>query len=496
MSRLGVPPFLPPEAPATRRRAGLLLPLFSLPGPGFGAEAREVIRFLDRAGLSVWQVLPLGPTHADGSPYQCLSSFALNPVFLDEEDLSRDAAFKPGVPVRDRRRGIGAGDSLLEEFAAFARDESGWLEDYALFTAIKAELGGDDWTEWPASLRDRDPGALQGFREIHGEALHGIAFEQFLLDRQWLALRREASRRGIRLFGDLPIFVAGDSADVWANREQFRLDADGRPEVVAGVPPDYFSETGQRWGNPLFDYERMERDGFSWWKARFARHLEIYDWVRIDHFRGLEAYWEIDAGAETAADGRWVSAPGEAILATLESTAEGHLPLVAEDLGVITPEVTELRERFDLPGMKILQFAFEGEDNPYRPSRHEPRSVVYTGTHDNDTTLGWWRGLGPEQQERVRRTLDDEQGIAPDVPMPQALVRSAMASVANLAIVPLADFLELGSEARINVPGTTEGNWQWRFRPGTLSRELAERIRTSALEHDRVPGRDEKAATS
>ena len=479
---------LPFEAPASVRRAGLLLPVFSLPRPGFGADARSLLRFLDRAGLTVWQMLPLGPTHADGSPYQCLSSFALNPDFLDLADLEGDPAFAAGVPVEDRRRGIGAGDRLVDEFEAFARGESDWLDDYALFMGIKAEQGGADWADWPAGLRDRDPGALRRFRESHGESLRGIAFEQFLLDRQWQALRGDAAERGIRLFGDLPIFVAGDSADVWANRDQFRLDADGRPEVVAGVPPDYFSETGQRWGNPLFDYERMESDGFSWWKARFARHLEIYDWVRIDHFRGLEAYWEIDAAAETATHGRWVPAPGEAILETLESTADGHLPLVAEDLGVITPEVTALRERFGLPGMKILQFAFDGEDNPYRPSRHDHRSVVYTGTHDNDTTLGWWQGLDPERRDRVRRILAAEQDIGPDVPMPRALVRSALASVANLAIVPLADFLELGSEARINVPGTTEGNWRWRHDPGELDEALAEDIRARLLAHDRLPG--------
>ncbi|MFO7581116.1 4-alpha-glucanotransferase [Guyparkeria sp.] len=480
--------FLPCEAPASVRRAGLLLPVFSLPRPGFGADARSVIRFLERAGLTVWQVLPLGPTHADGSPYQCLSSFALNPVFLDLEDLEHDASFRNGVPAEARRQGAGASGPLLEAFEAFARAESGWLDDYALFMAIKAEQGGDDWTGWPAPLRDRDPEALQRFRQAHEKALQRIAFEQFLLDRQWQSVRREASDHGIRLFGDLPIFVAGDSADVWANRDQFRLDGNGQPQVVAGVPPDYFSETGQRWGNPLFDYERMENDGFSWWKMRFARHLEIYDWVRIDHFRGLEAYWEIDAAAETASDGRWVPAPGDAILATLESTADGHLPLVAEDLGVITPEVTALRERFGLPGMKILQFAFDGgDDNPYRPSCHEPLSVVYTGTHDNDTTLGWWRGLDEGKRHQVRSVLADEQGIDPTMQMPDALVESALASRSGLAVIPAADFLRLGSEARINVPGTTEGNWRWQLAEDALTDALADRIRDTLANRDRLP---------
>ena len=481
--------FLPFEPPAGQRRAGLLLPVFSLPRPGFGADARRLLGFLEQAGLSVWQMLPLGPTHADGSPYQCLSSFALNPAFLDAADLAADDGFDPDVPAERRRRGEGAGEELRRAFDAYRQAERAWLEDYARFMAIKASQQGADWRDWPAPLRDRDPAAMTAFEEGHAAQIEAIAFEQFLLDRQWHALREVAAQRDIRLFGDLPIFVAGDSADVWANPDQFRLDAQGRPTVVAGVPPDYFSETGQRWGNPLFDYETMAADGFAWWQARFARHLSLYDWVRLDHFRGLAAYWEIDAESDTAIDGRWVEAPGEAILDALREAADGHLPLVAEDLGVITPDVTALRERYGLPGMKILQFAFDGgDDNPYRPARHEPLATVYTGTHDNDTTLGWWNGLDTEQRERVRGVLAEEQSIDPSTPMPEALIESALVSAANLAVIPAADFLGLGSEARINVPGTTEGNWRWRLSGDALSDPLADEIRRRLEARDRLPG--------
>lgn len=480
---------LPFEAPAGVRRAGLLLPVFSLARPGFGGDARRLLRFLERSGLSVWQMLPLGPTHADGSPYQCLSSFALNPAFLDTHDLAADDGFTREMPSERRRQGEGASKALRRAFEVFRQAERHWLVDYARFVAIKASQQGMDWRDWPAPLRDREPAALVEFDRTHAAAIEAIAFEQFLLDRQWQDLRTEAAARGVRLFGDLPIFVAGDSADVWANPQQFQLDENGQPSVVAGVPPDYFSETGQRWGNPLFDYETMEADGFAWWKARFARHVTLYDWVRLDHFRGLEAYWEIDAASDTATEGRWVEAPGEEILEALRQAADGHLPLVAEDLGVITPAVTALRDRYGLPGMKILQFAFDGgDDNPYRPARHEPLSVVYTGTHDNDTTLGWWNGLDASQRERVRDVLADEQGIDPATPMPDALVESALASRANLAIVPVADFLGLGGEARINVPGTTEGNWHWRLPAEALDDALADRLRGCLIAHDRLPG--------
>ena len=475
------------EAPATRRRAGLLLPVASLAKPGFGSAARELIDFLAQSGLSVWQMLPLGPTHADGSPYQCLSSFALEPSFLDEADLAEDPAFAAGTPVDERRRGMGAGEALLEAFDAFRRNESDWLDDYCLFIVLRAQQEQRSWFDWPSGLRDREPVAMQAFEREHAERIRAVAFEQFLLDRQWQVLRERARHRGICLFGDLPIFVAGDSADVWANQSLFDLDDRGQPTVVAGVPPDYFSETGQRWGNPLFDFERMAEDDFAWWRARLSRHLALYDWVRIDHFRGFSAYWAIPASAADATSGQWVEAPGVALLESLQHVGDVDLPLVAEDLGVITPEVTALRDRFGLPGMVVLQFAFDGsEDNPHRPDHHRRHSVVYTGTHDNDTTLGWWRSLDEAHRARVRRDLERIQGIDPATPMPDALVESALASPAALAVVPVCDLLGLGSEARINVPGTSEGNWVWRLPPGMLDAALAERTRRRLAAHDRL----------
>ncbi|HSH83672.1 MAG TPA: 4-alpha-glucanotransferase, partial [Guyparkeria sp.] len=289
------------------------------------------------------------------------------------------------------------------------------------------------------------------------------------------------------LFGDLPIFVAGDSADVWANRPLFQLDQTGKPTVVAGVPPDYFSATGQRWGNPLFDFAQMAEDGFSWWKTRLLRHLQLYDWVRIDHFRGLSAYWAIPAEDDDAAGGEWIAAPGEALLEALASVVDGALPLVAEDLGVITPEVTALRDRFDLPGMTVLQFAFDGgEDNPHLPNHHRAHSVAYTGTHDNDTTLGWWHSLDDATRTFVHRRLEDLQGIDPGSPMPDALIESVLTSDASLAMLPVGDLLGLGSEARINVPGTCEGNWRWQLPAGALNAVLAERIRGWLARHDRL----------
>ena len=475
------------EPPARRRRAGLLLPVASLTEPGFGQSARDLLDFLARAGLSVWQVLPLGPTHADGSPYQCLSSFALEPSLLDERDLGADPAFDPGRSIGERRNGAGASRTLLQSFDAFRRDEADWLDDYCRFVVLRAEQGGRPWMEWPAELRDREPSAMRALEQRHDERLRMVAFEQFLLDRQWRALREQAGSKGICLFGDLPIFVAGDSADVWANRALFDLDATGRPNVVAGVPPDYFSQTGQRWGNPLFDFARMQDDGFAWWRSRLARHLALYDWVRIDHFRAFSAYWEIPVDAADAVTGRWIDAPGDALLTSLRQISEGELPLVAEDLGVITPEVTALRDRFGLPGMVVLQFAFDGhDDNPHRPDHHREHAVVYTGTHDNDTSLGWWFSLEDAERARVRRDLDALQGIDPAVSMPDALVESALASPAALSMLPVADLLGLGSEARINVPGTCEGNWTWRLPAGALTDARAVEIRARLAVHDRL----------
>jgi len=440
-----------------------------------------------KAGLSVWQVLPLGPTHADGSPYQCVSSFALEPTLLDERDLAEDRSFDPVAPVAERRRGVGASRALREAFEAFRQRESAWLPDYCRFMVLRAEQGGRCWLDWPEALRDRHAEALAACDRENAERIDAAAFEQFLLDRQWRSVREHAAERQICLFGDLPIFVAGDSADVWANPSLFELGAAGQPRAVAGVPPDYFSDTGQRWGNPLFDFDHMAGDDFAWWRSRLARHLGLYDWVRIDHFRGFAAYWAIPADAEDATTGRWVDAPGDALLASLRRVSEGELPLVAEDLGVITPDVTALRDRFGLPGMAVLQFAFDGsEDNPHRPEHHRAHGVVYTGTHDNDTTLGWWRTRDDGERTRARRELEAMLGIEPATPMPDALVEAAWASRSALAVVPVCDLLGLGSEARINVPGTIDGNWRWRLPAGRLDDALAERTRERLAAHGRL----------
>lgn len=477
MSRVMMTEEILSEMPCARRRAGLLLPVFSLPTGDFGAAAYTLIDQMAAAKLSVWQVLPLGPTLADGSPYQCSSSFALNPSFLNQTLLLSDPGFEANVSVGDRRRGLGATPALRDQFAAFQARES-WLPGYAEFAVLKRQQAEAAWWQWPAPWRDRDPHALKQLAQTHAEELYAVAFEQFLLDRQWRAIVAAAHAKGILLYGDLPIFVAGDSADVWLNRTEFQLTAEGLPTTVAGVPPDYFSATGQRWGNPLFDWSAMAANGYAWWRARMVRHRDLFDWVRIDHFRGLAAYWSIPASSDTAMEGEWIEAPGAALLSALQADAGGVLPVIAEDLGVITEDVIALREAFSLPGMLILQFAFDSDDtNPYLPQNHTINSVVYTGTHDNDTTLGWWQGLDASQQARVRSILNT------DAEMPKALVDAALVSVAGLAVIPLADFLGLDAHARINTPGTTQGNWRWRYEEGSLTAavlaDIAARVQAS-----------------
>ncbi len=466
----------------------MLLHPTSLPGPfANGVLGEEALAFMDRiaaGGFSVWQFLPLGPTHAHGSPSEALSPFAGNPALLDlrecvehgwlDEARLRDAPASELLARAARAfwRQVAEQPGLAETVDAWRQAQRDWLEDFALFTAIRRAFGERAWWQWPEPLRDRDPGALEAARERFADGIRQCIFEQLLFDRQWQRLRQAARERGILLFGDLPIYVAHDSADVWTHREMFTVNAQGLCEEVAGVPPDYFSATGQRWGNPLYRWERHEAEGFNWWIARLRRQLQWMDLIRIDHFRGLEAYWAIPGESEDGIVGEWRPAPGDALLAALRERL-GCLPLVAEDLGIITPEVTRLRERFGLPGMKILQFAFDGSpDNPYLPERHEEHSVVYTGTHDNDTTLGWWRSTDDATRERAMAIL----GCGPD-DMPDALIRTALASRARLAVIPMQDLLALGSEARLNTPGTLDGNWRWRLdampAPEALARWLA-----------------------
>ncbi len=451
-----------------RRRAGVLLHPTSLPGPAptgrLGAAAQRFLDWLTAAGFRLWQVLPLTPPHDDGSPYQALSSFAGDTRLLDPQGavaagwLAPDEASRPDWTALAHAGFRRAGGEAHPDYQAFCRDQAHWLDDFARFLILRQRFRRP-WNEWPLPYRDRHPEILATFDTEAVEALDRVRFEQYLFERQWLALRHEANRRDVRLFGDLPIFVAHDSADVWAHRELFLLDEAGRPTAVAGVPPDYFSATGQRWGNPLYDWAALAERGYRWWLDRLRRQLVLFDLVRIDHFRGFQAHWEIPADAPTAASGRWVPGPGAAFFEALQAHFGKDLPLVAEDLGVITPEVEALRDRFGLPGMKILQFAFDsGAANPYLPHNHRKNAVVYTGTHDNDTTCGWWAHLSEEQRRRVRDYLGH-----PEEAMPWPLVRAALASVCRLAVLPMQDLLGLGSEGRMNTPGTTEGNWRWRF---------------------------------
>ncbi len=478
-----------------RRRAGILLHPTSLPGPraqgDLGADAFRFVDFLESAGMTLWQMLPLGPTHDNRSPYQCLSISAGNPRLISYQRLVEAGwldADRADAPDRASARGLHArngalaqawrgfrdraGDEAQRDWQAFREREGGWLEDYALFVALRREHDHADWTRWPAPLRDREAGAVAEARVRNREVIELVCFEQFVFHQQWHALRGYANSRGVLLFGDLPIFVAHDSADVWVDRRLFKLDGQGMPEVVAGVPPDYFSATGQRWGNPHYRWDVMAGDGYEWWIRRIERQLALFDLVRIDHFRGFEAFWEIPADDADARGGRWVDGPREQLFDALQAQL-GTLPLVAEDLGVITPGVEALRERYGLPGMKILQFAFDGSaDNPYLPHNHRRRSVVYTGTHDNDTTVGWYQGLDDRQRDYIAEYLGQ-----PGEPMPWPLVRAAFASVAGLAVIPMQDALGLDGTHRMNTPGTCEGNWGWRFDWDMIPADLAARLR-------------------
>ena len=428
-------------------RAGLLLHPTSLPS-GTLADVARWLDFLQAAGVRVWQMLPLGIPLSGLSPYQCASAFAINPGLF------------PAVPAD------------LHGFAEWRRQQAHWLEDFARFMVIKAEQGGASWTDWPPALRDRDAQALSAFDAAHADKLRAVMREQHGAAVHWQGVRTEAAARGIQLFGDMPIFVAHDSADVWAHRDLFLLDAEGHPTVVTGVPPDYFSGTGQRWGNPHYNWAVMKADNFAWWRARLAAHFEWFDLVRIDHFRGLAAAWVIPASEPTAIHGEWVEAPGVALLQAIADDM-GELPLVAEDLGIITPDVTALRHRFGLPGMAVLQFAFDHHaDNPHKPENVQPDTVYYTGTHDNDTTLGWWRALSDEARQQVMQQL----GVhAPDA-VPDAMIDIVLQSRAALAILPMQDVLRLGSGARMNTPGTDSGNWTWRFEWAALPPDLASRL--------------------
>ena len=483
------------------RVSGILVHPTSLPGPygigELGHEAMHLLDFLAGAEQRLWQVLPLGPTGYGDSPYQCFSAFAGNPLLvsldllveqglLAREDVT-GAAFPPrevdyGAVIDFKRPRLQTAyerarkmPEVMGRFEAFCKEKAAWLDDFALFMALKEAHDDVAWSEWPADVRSRKVKALERWRKDKKEAIRARQFAQFLFFSQWGAVKKAAHERGIRVMGDIPIFVAHDSADVWAHPDLFRLEKDGTPEVVAGVPPDYFSATGQLWGNPIYRWDEMARRGFDWWVERFRATFEMVDLVRLDHFRGFEAYWEIPAGEKTAVKGRWVKGPGAALFEALR-TALGALPIVAENLGVITPEVEALRERFGFPGMAILQFAWgsDAQGSTFIPHNYPRHVVVYTGTHDNDTTVGWWTaGVGDStrSKEEVEREHDfarrymntDGKEIHWD------FIRTILASVAELAIAPLQDVLGKGNEARMNLPGRPGGNWRWRYTADELT---------------------------
>jgi 4-alpha-glucanotransferase len=492
------------------RSSGILLHPTSLAGRfgigDLGAEAYRFVDFLHAAGQTLWQVLPLGPTGYGDSPYQCFSAFAGNPLLIspqklvDEElvskaaldtdpdpggdrvDFGRAIAFKKTVLAQayDRfSRNSGAG--ITAGFDRFLQQEAWWLEDYALFQAIKDSNKGAAWNAWEPALMKRESEALGRSREELREQIEAQKFTQYLFFEQWFALKSYCNQKGIRIVGDVPIFVAYDSADVWARPELFKLNDAGQPVVVAGVPPDYFSKTGQLWGNPIYDWERMRADGFQWWVQRMRAALQLVDIVRVDHFRGFAACWEVPAQDKTAERGRWVEVPGRDILTVLESSL-GQLPILAEDLGVITPDVEALRDEFGLPGMRILQFAFADTVNNHLPHNHVRNAVVYTGTHDNDTCVGWFNSVAGAGSTRDVAQVNRERDYcleylnADGREIHWEFIRAAMASVASMAIVPAQDVLGLDSNARMNLPASTTGNWNWRLRNEELTGEHSDRL--------------------
>lgn len=489
------------------RVGGVLLHPTSLPGPhgigDFGPQAHRFVRWASAAGLGLWQLLPLSPPGPGNSPYSARSAFAGSPLLISPERLVTDGLLdpreveRPGNPVdwpsawkwKEPRlraawqRFLTAPPAHLQQkFERFADQASAGLKDWLLYTSLARRFAGRSWIDWPAPLRDREPSALNAARE---ELADEIAFEhflQFLFFDHWQALRQAAGEAEIQFVGDLPIYVAFDSADVWAHRELFELDAEGHPTAIAGVPPDYFNAEGQLWGNPLYRWDVMAQDGFAWWIERVRCALRLTDWLRLDHFRGFEGYWRVPLGDDKvrAGDGSWVPGPGKALFDALRQ-ALGPLPLFAEDLGELTDAVHALRAAAGLPGMKVLQFGFAEDDSEHRPDRYSPDTIAYTGTHDNDTLRGWFEKASQEEQRRARElTGDDPSSVE------WGLIRALYASAAERVFVPMQDFLGLGSEARMNTPGTPEGNWQWRFAEKALTPELADRLRQLADDSGRL----------
>lgn len=504
------------------RACGVLLHPTSLPGPfGIGDLGPHIERFLDflaAAGQTYWQILPLGPTGYGDSPYACFSAFAGNPFLVSPEYLVRDGLlaaedladvpdfaadrveFGRVIPWKNallatafERFRAGVADDLVAEFAEFRAAEAGWLEDYALFRAIKDDHNGTPWNLWESDFAQRVPHALDHARDVLAEKIDAQVFYQWLFFRQWASVRAACAARGISIIGDVPIFVAYDSSDVWANPELFKLKADGTPTEVSGVPPDYFSATGQLWGNPLYNWEEMAKQNFSWWTARVKQTLRTVDVVRMDHFRGFAACWEVPFGETTAINGQWVPAPGEALFRVLNEEL-GDLPILAEDLGIITPDVEALRDGFGFPGMRILQFAFTGDQkNGDLPHNYIKNAVAYTGTHDNDTTVGWYESQPAQGSTRAASQIESERKFclrylnSDGSEIHWDFIRAVYASVADTALVPAQDILGLGNAARMNLPGSDHGHWGWRFIENALTPEHATRLNVLADTYGRLP---------
>jgi len=492
------------------RASGILLHPTSLPGRfGSGDLGEDAYRFVDwlkSAGQTYWQVLPLGEIGSGNSPYMCKSAFAGNVLLIDLDELARYGWLEQSdlEPLHefsaDRINFILTGKFRMErlrraakkffllnnvmqhEYKEFCDAEKIWLDDYALFMSIAEHHNQQEWSLWPADLAHREDSALSRAEKDYADEIGFWKFCQWCFARQWSRLKEYANSNGIWIIGDVPIFVAYQCADVWARQELFKLEENGRPSVVAGVPPDYFSETGQLWGNPVYRWEIHEKTGFAWWVARMRHALRLADLVRVDHFRGFAAYWEIPADAPSAIDGKWVPAPGDKLLHALQQSLP-YLPIIAEDLGVITPDVIELRDKYRLPGMRVLHFAFaEGESNLFLPHHYVPNTVAYTGTHDNDTTIGWWNRVATNEKAFAQQYLkSDGQDIQWD------MMRALSDSVANTVIFPMQDILGLSSEHRMNFPGHPAGNWEWRFSWPQVRQEYTQKLAEMSAEHERLP---------
>lgn len=503
------------------RSSGILLHITSLPGRfgvgDLGPCAYEFADFLASAGQKLWQVLPLNPTGYADSPYQCFSAFAGNHLLLSFERLreagileASDLASLPFQedcvdygPVIDFKVGVlrraaqvffaDAARADRVVFERFCENSASWLDHYALFMACKDVHPDNTWATWDPPIRRREPLAIHEWSAKLAPGIQAHKYWQFEFFRQWEQLKAYCQERDIRVMGDIPIYVAHDSSDVWAHPDLFQLNDHGLPTAVSGVPPDYFSATGQLWGNPIYRWDALAANGYAWWIERLRASLNWFDMVRLDHFRGFEAYWEIPAGETTATNGRWIKGPGAELLSALQN-AIGELPIVAENLGVITPPVEELRRQFGLPGMSLLQFAFGNDPQgpSFRPHNYSRDLVAYTGGHDNDTTLGWWSSSGAGDSTRTSEDVRKERQFARDYldlrddnEIHWVMIRAVLSSVADVAIVPLQDVLGLGSEARMNLPGTTSGNWKWRYRPAVLTNALAAKLRSVTTIYER-----------